>query len=128
MAIKKVRCLGHTIQIDVEEHGRKKTIWDRVKVVPYVAMVEHYKRKEPVVLIQKEMTGNPEETECLAFHGARERELRYKEKMGPLKAHHKTEREERKLARILGVDWRGYTEHVETVFRKNRRPGVRRHR
>jgi hypothetical protein len=100
---------------------------DIIRIRPYVPMVGHYKRSEPVVLVDRKIT-DPREQRSLAMHEAGERYLRFGEGLGPVQAHQVAEREETHWAARHGVNVPRYTRNVEHVFRENRREGVRRRR
>jgi hypothetical protein len=99
----------------------------RIRVNPVVPMVGHYKRHEPVVLIDRKIR-DPRERQAIAVHEAGERWLRLHEGLGPVQAHRVAEREETRFARGRGIPMRRYVRNVESVFRQNAREGVRRRR
>ena len=113
----------HSIRMKVDGHPTM----DRIVIAPVVPMVGHYKRSEPVVLVDRKIT-NPKERQSIAVHEAGERYLRFGEGLGPVQAHRIAEREETHWAVRHGVNMGRYSQNVEKVFRQNAREGVRRRR
>ena len=121
--VRAVKFTAHTIRAKIDGIPTMA----RIQVCPYVPMVGHYKKKEPVVLVDRKIT-DPKERQSLALHELHERYRRYHDHMGPKSAHDLSEREEHHWAVRHGVHWNRYSRNVEHVFRQNHRDGVRRRR
>ena len=118
-----IRFTPHTVSMRVDGHPTRA----RIQISPRVPMVAHYKRHEPVVLIDRKIR-DPRERQSLAMHETGERYLRFHEGLGPLQAHHIAEREEAHWDVRHEINRHRYLQNVEQVFRENRREGERRRR
>jgi len=113
----------HSIRMKVDGHPTM----NRIVIAPRVPMVGHYKRSEPVVMIDRKIT-DPKERQSIALHEAGERYLRFHSGLGPVQAHRIAQREETHWDHQHGVNVPRLTRNVERVFRQNARDGVRRRR
>ena len=118
-----VRVTKNTVTMKVNG----KPVWDRWKRTPRVPMVGHYKRKQPMCMVDRKIRDTREE-ESIAFHEGIERDLRFKHGWGPLQAHRFANKTEGKWDHKHGINIPKLNRDVERVFRKNRIPGQRRKR
>jgi hypothetical protein len=121
--ISSLKLTPHTIRLTL---GNGDTIFDRVKLGKKVPYIGHYNLHKPVIRVDEHIK-DTKIRKSILVHEAVERFLRRKG-YGPLKAHHEAERIERVWALKHGVPWRKEGTTVEEMFRKYRKPGVRRRR